>query len=215
MKKIIVLFFLMVLYKFSWSQNYSAGIIGGLSSTDVSGMDPYDRDEDFYRVGVNAGVFVNRAFNDRTSLQLELLYATKGSLQPADSSDNYLYDRLKLYYIEVPLLIKYKMHLFVNKHALDKLEIEAGPSYARLVYSHHENNNGVIFNDPPFNKNDFLINIGLTYYFTENFSFDLRFANSILPVRPNPSNITYYNTYYINKGEYNTTFNYTFRYTFR
>jgi hypothetical protein len=221
MKKMLLTCLSLIFCVNSFSQSFRVGIAGGLSSTDVSGMDPYDGDEDFYRVGVVAGGFVNRTFSERLSIQMEILYATKGSLQPADSSDNYLYDKLRLDYIEIPLLFKYKMHLIVNKEALDKLEFEAGPSFGVLLNASHENNYGEISNDRPFNKMDYLINIGLNYYFSDNFSFDLRFANSIVPfdlrfansivpIRPHDNNVTYG----LNKGEYNTTFNFMLRYLF-
>jgi hypothetical protein len=202
---------LLLLTTKAYTQSFSAGVVAGISSTDVSGIDPYDGDMDFFRIGLVAGGFVNRSLNDRSSFQMEILYATKGSLQPGDSSTGYIYDRLRLYYMEVPILFKYKMHLIVNKEALDKLEVEAGPSFAYLVHSSHENLYGEIENDRPFNKTDYLINIGLNYYFTSDFSLDIRFATSIVPIRSHVDNLSYM----LNNGNYNMTLNYTFRYIFR
>ncbi len=211
MKKIALLCFLFLFGGRVLAQKFSVGIIAGLASTDVNGFDMVDGDEDFNRIGVVAGIFVNCSFNDRTSVQMELLYATKGSLQPTDSTNTLPYFKLVLDYMEVPVLFKYKMHIWVNKESLDKLELEVGPSFGFLVSSTQYNFSGPVAFDREFNKSDILFNLGLNYYFSKDFSLDIRFANSVVPIRPNPGNTIYY----LDNGEYNTTFSYTLRYTFR
>src|SRR5438552_9814729 len=94
MKSLMPLIFLFLLCSHAFPQSFSVGIIGGLASTDITGVDPVDGDEDFFRIGVVTGGLVNRSLNDRISLQMELLYSTKGSLQPPDST-NY-YDKIRL-----------------------------------------------------------------------------------------------------------------------
>ena len=210
MKKIVLASFILLFNAHAFSQKFTVGMVMGASCTDVQGVDAVDGDVDFHRVGVVAGGFVNRSFTDRMSVQMELLYATKGSLQPADSTNDYLYYKLRLDYLEVPVLFKYKMHLLVNKEELDKLEIEGGISFGVLVNSWQENNNGEIPFDREFYSTDWQANIGLNYYFTESCSFDVRFAHSIVPIRPHPGGVTKG----LDQGEYNTAFNFTLRLLF-
>ena len=208
-----MIFILLVCCSKLFSQSFTAGVIAGISNTEISGLDVYDADNDFNRLGVVFGGFVNRSFGERISLQMELLYTTKGTYQPPPDSNSYFSYRYRLNYIEIPILFKYKMHLLVNKEELDKLEVEAGPSYAQLISSLYTDNAGLSVSDLGFNKSDFLINIGLTYYFTEDFLLDLCYSNSIVPIAPVDGNVGY--SYYSIKGHYNMAFNYTLRYIFR
>jgi hypothetical protein len=164
----------------------------------------------YHRVGVVAGGFVNRSFDDRNSIQMEFLYTTKGSFQPPDSLGNGEY-RIRLTYFEIPVLYKYKTHLIENKQSLDKLEVEFGPSFGILLSTWQESLYIPMPVTDPFHSYDILINLGLNYYFSENFSVDVRFGNSVVPIRQHPGEVIGV----FSGGDFNSAFNYTLRYSFR
>ena len=76
-----------------YSQIFKPGIIIGAVTTDLDGIDPYDND--FHKAGFTAGGLLNAKLSEKNSLQFEILYTQKGTLQPADSTNNYIYYKLK------------------------------------------------------------------------------------------------------------------------
>ena len=79
MKKIFVFFLFSFLCV---SQNFNAGIIGGISTSQVSG----DGLSGFNKIGPRIGLYVNREIS-WLSIQLELQYITKGSKKIINESD--------------------------------------------------------------------------------------------------------------------------------
>ena len=96
-----------------YSQDFNGGVLGGINATQVFG-DSYSGPN---KAGLYLGVFVNRYFSKRSSVQLELDYIQKGSRKNPDGStgdyDTYL---LRLNYIELPVLYKYD---FAEKGTLE------------------------------------------------------------------------------------------------
>jgi hypothetical protein len=82
---------------------FNAGIIGGLSTSQVDG----DQLAGYDKVGIKAGAFVNRKFSEHVSLQMELLFIQKGSRKPINTDDN-SYFIMRLNYIVVPLVFRFQ-----------------------------------------------------------------------------------------------------------
>ena len=99
MKKVVVLLLLFPLATFA--QKFNAGIRAGIVASQVDG----DTYEGFDKAGVIAGLYVNRSFSDKFSLQLEMDFIQKGSRMPVDDLNNYYLMRLS--YLEVPLLLQW------------------------------------------------------------------------------------------------------------
>jgi hypothetical protein len=150
---------------------FNAGIIGGLSTSQVDG----DQLAGYDKVGIKAGAFVNRKFSEHVSLQMELLFIQKGSRKPINTDDN-SYFIMRLNYIEVPLVFRFQFS--------KKIIGEAGPSVATLVSSEESDEVGVIKSRPEFKKFDYLVNGGGYYKLSDNWLFNLRFSYSIFPIRP-------------------------------
>lgn len=170
------------------SQDFNGGILGGVNATQVFG-DNYSGPN---KAGLYLGMFVNRYFSNRSSIQLELDYIQKGSRKNPDGStgdyDTYL---LRLNYIELPVLYKYD---FAEKGTL-----ETGLSLGVLVHSYEEANGSTEVSGEDFNSVDFSFNLGAYYTFAKNFRINLRLSNSIIPIRPHASG----QTYRLNRGQYN------------
>lgn len=163
------------------AQNFKAGITGGFISSDVCYDDPIDHDNDFHKAGYVFGGYVQRDVSENGILQLEINLIQKGTLQNPDST-GFGYYRLLLNYVEVPVLYKYHLTFTSAKKPVSTFDIHAGASIGWLYHSSLE---GDVYSssDMSFlNKTDVSLLIGVNYNFLENFSFCVRYSNSIIPV---------------------------------
>ncbi len=213
--KRLFLSFLLLYSINSFSQVFKPGIIIGLSATDVDGSDTRDNDNDFNKAGFTGGGSLNIKLSDKNSLQFEILYTQKGSLQKGDSTGNGYY-KLNLNYVEVPLIFKHNIVFNIKKKRIDNFYLEAGPSFGRLVQVHQEGTSaygGMYVND--FKNNEFAINLGIGCRIINNLSADIRYCNSITPVVTQNSNnfSSSFFWYTFNKGN-NLGWCFTLRYVF-
>jgi len=171
------------------AQDFHGGILGGLSASEISG----DRLEGPNKAGFYLGAFVNRYFTHRSSIQMELDFIQKGSRENPDSSNAYRSYLLRLNYIEMPVHYKYD---FIEKGTL-----EAGLSLGVLIHDYElaDGYEWVSGAEEPFDKIDLSFNIGAYYTIIKNLRINVRYSNSILPVRPHAGGATWR----ANKGQYN------------
>jgi hypothetical protein len=184
MKKLVL--FLLLFPFTSFAQKFNAGIRAGLVASQVDG----DTYEGFDKAGVTAGLYVNRSFSDKFSLQLEMNYIQKGSRMPVDDLNNYYLMRLT--YVEVPLLLQW--------HVSNSFTLFGGPSYGVLVSSYEENQLGELTNMPAFKKYEIAARVGLAYKLSEKWNVDIRYCGSMATVRPSPAG---YAPSYFEKGQFN------------
>ena len=183
-KKILFLIFSLAAFHLS-GQSFEGGLRFGLCGSQVNG----DQLSGFNKAGLIAGGFIGRKLSESVSLQMEMVFIQKGSRKPTDS-DNRFY-RLRVHYIEVPLLVKYKL--------AKKLEITAGPSFGTLAFSAEDDEYGVYPNPIPFKKYELSGNFGIIYALSDQWSFDARYSNSLNTIRPFPGS---YHRFF-EKGQYN------------
>ena len=196
---LLILFLWMIVGgTFAEAQRFEAGLRIGMAATQVGG----DQLEGFDKAGLLGGLFVARDLSERTSLSMEMLYIQKGSRKPVDKDDNSYY-RLRLNYLEVPLMVRYK--------AGKKFVLEAGPSFGVLVFAQEDDQLGVIEYAPPFNDWELAGNAGLQYLLNEKWNVDVRYSVSVLPVRPFRS--SYYYSYW-DRGQFNEVVQLSFNYSF-
>ena len=180
------------------AQDFKAGLIGGLSASQVAG----DALSGFDKAGIIVGGFVNCPLSTSSFAQMEIVFMQKGSKKPYTAESGTFYV-MRLSYIEIPLLFKYKL--------TPKFMLEAGPSFGVLVFSEEEDEYSVKEDMPPFNAMDVSGCIGLNYSISENWIFDLRFTNSVIPIRAYESGFSFA---YFDRGQYNTVLSFTFHYLF-
>lgn len=200
MKNILCLFILCFLFftDFVQSQSFKGGISAGISTSQISG----DTHGGFDKPGITGGGFVKYDFTGIYSGQLEINYIQKGarkSIRPEQG--DYTFYLLRLNYIEVPILIKYK-----HKHFI----FEAGPSLAALLSFTEENEQGELPQSREFYKYEAGFAIGINYHFTDKLYMNWRLTNSVLPVRSHLSGATYR----WNRGQYNSVLAFTLHYQF-
>jgi hypothetical protein len=102
MKKVFVAALLLVGYT-GMAQTFQLGVKGGVNVSNFTGGDFGDIDKKAL-VGFHAGAFINFQFGDHLGLQPEVLFSSQGAkLESAGESEN-----IKLSYINIPVLLKYR-----------------------------------------------------------------------------------------------------------
>lgn len=198
-KLVLVIVFFLSISSNSYSQNFKASLIAGLSSSQVSG----DNLAGFDKAGLLFGSAIGLRFSDKFSSQFEIIYVEKGSRKNANPDKNdFTAYKLNLNYIEVPVLIRY--------HVKPRITLEAGPSLGVLISSKEEDQYGPFINPRPFNKTETSLAGGVNYKISNKLSANWRISNSILPIRPHASG----EVHGLNRGQYNTAMYFTLRYGF-
>lgn len=196
------------------AQRFRAGFSLGTTISDIDGTDTVDHDNDFHKLGFTAGGLVNMRLNSKNVLQMELNYTQKGSLQPPDSN-NMGYYKISLAYIEIPLIIKRRLTIKTSKRTIDKIDLEGGASFGRLISHKVLDGNNYVAASPNslFNFTDISLHLGLDYNFSDNFYFCFRYSNSVIPVIKRNSLVRSTAIYTFNKGN-NMVYQLGFKYVF-
>lgn len=161
---------------FSQGSRINGGVRAGATTSQISGDDL----SGFHKLGGYAGVYANIPFtkDEKWKFQMEINFIMKGSSlfsKGADSPNAYRKYTLNLFYLEVPFLVKFKV--------VKGLEFELGPTVNFLFASREVDEGGVIMGRPPFRFYEISILGGISYYFNEHWGINLRYTNSIIPVR--------------------------------
>jgi hypothetical protein len=162
---------------------FRAGLSFGAVATDIPGLDQKDNDSDFHKLGLSFGGIVSTYLSSKNTLQLEINYIQKGSASPPDSGNLNSY-KFALQYIEVPIVFKHKLHINIRRKPADRLEIEGGVSFGRLIKftNTDESNSPIAVNENLLNATDVSLLGGLSFDLTPNISFCIRYSNSVIPV---------------------------------
>jgi hypothetical protein len=166
-------------------RTFYGGIVAGGNFTQVDG----DNFAGYHKAGWNAGVIVYASLMEHLAASMELLYAQKGARASqgqlpklANDQSTVMTDyRIKLNYLEVPILLNY-----FDKR---KSNVGAGFSYAQLVSSRETYRDGFgnrYENDAklyPFRKFDVNFIVNANAHIWKGFFFNLRFQYSLVSVR--------------------------------
>ncbi len=219
----IIVFLLAFVSLSVMGQNFRGGLGGGFTATKISG----DRDPDGgrLRLGAYGAVFTNYPVTDNSRLQLELMYIQKGSrafIDGAEPDEDYRDYRLDLHYVEVPVVYKRDFSGITGYAYVDRLTLEAGLSFAKVV-GHYEINEplgdvtDIVAADRPFRWGEINILAGLNYPLYENLYFHFRFSQGVTPVRPHRSEERDVSGTMLNWihqfGQYNTAYTFGLSYT--
>ncbi len=196
------------------AQRFRAGLSGGLTVADIDGADTRDNDNDFHKVGFTAGALVNTQLTKKSLIQFEVNYIQKGSMQPPDSLNNGYY-KIALQYVEIPVLIRRQIYFNYKGRRVNKVDLEGGVSYARLVHSTVIGNTNYVLSTAGnyFNTNEASVLLGVDYNFTRNIYFCFRYSNSVTPAVKRNSLKPGFVSYTFNRGN-NMVFQFSFRVVF-
>ena len=152
------------------AQKFEGGLFAGATTTQVNG----DGLAGFDMAGFQSGFFTQYRIGSKSLLQLEVAFTQKGAREP--ESDTSTFYRLRANYINVPLLISYRV---------GQLSFEAGPALDILVNAKEEDISGERPTDDRYRLNTFsLVGVaGVNYYFSKRFYINFRSTISVTPMR--------------------------------
>lgn len=202
MKILSFIFILFFILHFSYSQSFKGGLTGGFVVSQVDG----DSWGGYHKPGVSAGTFVYIMFNDDWGFRTELKYIQKGSYKAPnyEKGDNAYY-KLRLSYIEMPLLARYVLN--------DAISFDGGMGISYLFKAMEDTDgNGLDLPDPEMHLAEIPMILGAHYALSEKLDFSLRFSYTFwfTPIRKHPGG----QTYYFDQGQYNKLLNFSLAYTF-
>ncbi len=176
------------------AQNFDAGLLGGFTTSQVTG----DNLSGFDKLGSRFGAYISYPINKKMNYQLEMQYLQKGSKKPytENSPETYLFE---LNYIELPVSLNYQVKKGIY--------IESGVGTAFLVSYKEQDEIADINRDKPNTLAlDFLL--GIQYQFKKNLKLNIRYANSISPIRKHASE----EELGLNSGQYSSLVSFAFIY---
>ncbi len=196
------------------AQQFSAGLFGGLSTSQVDG----DTYAGYDKAGLFTGAFVTKSISSsgKWSASFEITYIQKGSRKYArpDKGDYTSY-KLNLNYAEVPILLRYAFSVPDSAGSgRAAFIVEGGVAAGALVQSEEHDSFGPVTGGTPFEKMDYSVLLGLHYYLTQHLGFNIRTEYSLLPVRKGGTSPYYQNwTHnFLRPGYYNNLIVFSIRY---
>lgn len=181
--RLLLLFIFTYIFVFNIdAQSFNIGVLAGVNASQISG----DNYSGFNKAGVLVGFYSNVDVSEDINLQFEINYSQKGSRKNPDTENGDTeFFLLRLDYVEVPVMIRWK---------LNRLKIEAGLYYGRLINEYIEDENGT-FSIPEnlnqFKEFDLGGLFGLNYHLSDHFIMNWRYSNSFIPVRDFDSGASY------------------------
>ncbi len=158
------------LWMMTWqaqAQRFEAGLVAGLNLSQIDG----DRLAGFNKPGFVGGVKVATILSERWQVRLEMLFSQQGSSRTRQDDPFSAYDKIRLNFVEVPVLLQFKEW---------KFHIGGGVSYARLIdFQVIDALGGDVTNTQDFNENTFSLVFNGIYYFRENMGFEVRWFRSL------------------------------------
>lgn len=198
MKRAVIIFFLALCLQ-SGAQSFTGGFRIGMTGSQVQG----DQISGFDKAGLTGGFMVGLPVDDFSTLDLELLFVQKGSRRNP-TKDNLTKYIMRLNYIEVPLMYRRRLK--------SDFGFEAGLSFGILLKNTEVEYdiNGLMPGRPPFKEYEVAAHAGFRYYLDDKNSLNLRYSNSVLPIRPHSGGVVYY----LNRGQYNLVLGLTYEHQF-
>jgi hypothetical protein len=188
------------------AQQKNASVFSLKPSLGISGCQIHGDSYDGYdKLGFTGGAFINAKLTKKSSFELGFLYALKGSKHNPTNGDPSYY-LLNISYVDAPLY----WHFFLHP----KYFITFG-FYGSYLFNYNEYRD---YTDVTgwyiYNKFDFGLVTGLGRKITENLHVELRFTNSLIPIRNINANTYYENPVarFFNKGYYNNVLTFMFAY---
>ncbi len=154
------------------NSTFSLDIHAGISGNQVEG----DGLSGFNKLGVFGGLGVSTELKEKWDASFELNFVQKGSVKRPDATaGDYVEYRMSLNYVQIPVIVKYKLN--------QKINFVGGLALARLLSSKEEDLYGEIRTDVDFEKWELSLVLGGGFQFSEKWGVNLRLDSSLLPIR--------------------------------
>ena len=178
-KKIITVFFHIVIASQLYGQNFSGGLFGGFTTSQING----DERAGFHCIGPAGGIFVTYP-GSLVNQRFELSFAQKGA---ADSVKNY---KIALGYVDATYLMQLKPHtLFVSFPEIVKFD--GGAMLSAKVYETFDFD-GITTKANKFSRLDLQACAGVAVDLGERLDLTARATYSIIPIEHQYHNLALY-----------------------
>jgi len=172
---IVIALILSVLSGSLHAQIIKGAFMAGINVSQVDGDEVYG----FNKVGLNIGAAAIVPLADRWDFSIETIYSQKGSYQKPQNEDSLSAEyRLKLNYLEVPVLIH-----FNDK---DKIRFGLGMGWGRLVgveeYEHGQRVESTNL-EGPYSRNDYTGLADVRFRIYKGIKFNVRYSYSFVKIR--------------------------------
>jgi hypothetical protein len=154
------------------TQRFKAGIIAGLTASQIDG----DLSAGYHKVGWQAGLRGVVILKEKQQASVEILYTQRGCRNEPKTFPLY---STTLDYIEIPVQWHYSDWLVDFGDDADnfyRLQLSLGVSYGRLMgyNDKYEDGFGIAAALPDLNENSFSGMVGVTFYATKHIGFTAR-----------------------------------------
>ena len=160
-------------------QRFKAGLIAGVNASQIDG----DRSAGYHKLGLMGGLRGIAILTDKTDLSIDLLYSQRGSQSELIQGNNFIPFKIKINYIEVPILYNYKDWLVEeDNEEYYKMNFAIGLAYGRLISTEIEDefpNSSLVALGDFFRKDDLSFAIGATVFFTRKVGVAFRWTRSL------------------------------------
>ena len=175
LKIFLVAFFLLVVTLNVDAQFIKGALIFGTNISQIDGDEVYG----FKKIGFNIGASAIVPFSNKWAISIENIYSQKGAYQKPQYADSISGEyRIKLNYVEVPVLVHY-----TDKNIFT---VGAGLSWGRLVKVdewEHGNKTNTSLSSGTYSQNDINILADLRFRIWKKLKFNVRYAYSIPKIR--------------------------------
>lgn len=161
------------------AQTFEGGLIVGFNLSQLDGDDLVG----WNRIGLNVGGRVAINPYEKWKINLDLLFSQKGSSATPEQFSSY--DKVRLNYVEIPLQVNFMDWL--DEAGFYRLHFLAGFSYSQLVGFKVLRQDGTDTTESEDYKNwNANVQIGATYFISENFGINGQFSRGLLSVDNDP-----------------------------
>jgi hypothetical protein len=180
-----------------YTQVFHGGITAGITASQVDG----DSYAGFDKLGLQGGIFVSTSLTNYLDARLEIRYASRGASNVAsdDNTDEY---RLRLHYIDLPVVVAIKIKQF------GAVELGLVPGYLFSIQGEKDNALLTDEDKTTFHNFDLGTLLGATVNLTERASVTIRYSYSIFSIRDMDISGSYYYSWFgklfgHSKGDFN------------
>lgn len=157
------------------------GVRAGMNFAQISGVGM----QGFNKFGVLAGVGLHWRFKPKWSFDPEITYSMKGARKnPNVDAGDYNSYTIEADYMEIPALFGWHMD------KKDRFTLDFGLTFGVLVRERVVQNGAELTQGRGFNRFELGAALGFSYHLTRNWSFQFRFQNSVIPIKPYASGQT-------------------------
>jgi Outer membrane protein beta-barrel domain len=175
---VFLLFFTKNIYAQTTPQRFKAGIIAGITASQIDG----DLSAGYNKLGLQGGLRGIILLKPKQDISLELLFSQRGAASALVNDPNLDNFAITLNYVEIPVQWHYKDWLISDEEKGDfyRMSFNAGLSFARLIGSKVNDDISAVTRVVPdlLEKTDLSFVLGTNIWANHHLGFTVRYVRS-------------------------------------